>query len=215
MTNLSSKNLKLAVQKDGRLTNDTLEFLRKSGLEFENYKQRLFSLCKNFPMEILYVRNNDIPNYVASGVVDLGVLGQNMLNEEKPKVKKLLNLKYGFCSLVVAIPKDSKITKLSDLENKTIATTYPRSTKNFFKDQGINVRIVRISGSVEIAPALGIAQAIVDLTATGKTLAINDLKILSRIYDSESVLVANKQSLLNGRKVLLEKLMTRFKRTIV
>lgn len=215
MTNLSSNNLKLAVQKDGRLTNDTLEFLRKSGLEFENYKQRLFSPCKNFPLEILYVRNNDIPGYVGSGVVDLGVLGQNMLNEEKPKVKKLLNLKYGFCSLVVAVPEKSNIKKLSDLEGKTIATTYPKSTRNFFKKNGVAVKITRISGSVEIAPALGIAQAIVDLTSTGRTLAENGLRILSKVYDSESVLVANKQSLLNGRKVLLEKLMARFERITI
>lgn len=215
MTNLSYKNLKLAVQKNGRLTNDTLEFLRRSGLEFESYKQRLFSLCRNFPLEILYVRNNDIPDYVSSGVVDLGVLGQNMINEEKPKVKKLLNLKYGYCSLVVAVPNESSIAKLSGLDGKTIATTYPKSTKNFFKKQGINVRIARISGSVEIAPALGIAQAIVDLTSTGRTLAENGLRILSKVYDSESVLVVNKQSLLNGRKVLLEKLMERFKKAII
>lgn len=215
MTNLSSKNLKLAVQKNGRLANETLEFLRRSGLEFEDYKQRLFSPCRNFPLEILYVRNNDIPNYINSGVVDLGILGQNMINEERPKVKKLLNLKYGFCSLVVAVPEKSNITKLSDLEGKTIATTYPKSTRNFFKKNGVTVKITRISGSVEIAPALGIAQAIVDLTSTGRTLASNDLKILIKIYDSETVLVANRQSLLNGRKVLLEKLMARFERITI
>lgn len=215
MTNLSSKNLKLAVQKDGRLTNETLEFLHRSGLKFESYKQRLFSLCRNFPLEILYVRNNDIPGYVNSGVVDLGILGQNMLNEEKPKVKKLLNLKYGFCSLVVAVPKKLNITKLSDLEGKTVATTYPKSTKNFFKKNGVTVKVARISGSVEIAPALGISQAIVDLTSTGRTLALNDLRILTKIYDSETILVANRQSLFNGRKVLLEKLMSRFEKIII
>lgn len=215
MANLSTKNLKLAIQKEGRLTGETLEFLRRSGLEFESYQQRLFSLCRNFPLEILYVRNNDIPNYVGSGVVDLGILGQNMLNEEKPKAKKLLCLKYGFCSLVVAVPKKSNITKLSDLEGKTIATTYPKSTKDFFKKNGISVKIARISGSVEIAPALGIAQAIVDLTSTGRTLALNDLRILTKIYDSETVLVANQQSLLNGRKVLLENLMTKFEKIII
>ncbi len=215
MTSLSIKNLKLAIQKEGRLTEETLEFLRKSGLEFESYKQRLFSLCRNFPLEILYVRNNDIPGYVASGVVDLGILGQNMLNEKKPKVKKLLNLKYGFCSLVLAVPKESKITKLSDLENKTIATTYPKSTKNFFKENRITVKITRIGGSVEIAPALGIAQAIVDITSTGRTLAVNDLRILTKIYNSETVLISNKQSLLNGRKILLGKLVAQFEKIII
>src|SRR5882672_1196408 len=99
MANLNNKNLKLAIQKKGRLTDETLEFLRRSGLEFESYKQRLFSTCRNFPLEILYVRANDIPKYVASGIVDLGILGQNVINEEKPNVEKLLNLGYGLCSL--------------------------------------------------------------------------------------------------------------------
>ena len=211
MTNLSSKNLKLAVQKDGRLTNDTLGFLRKSGLEFESYKQKLFSICRNFPLEILYVRDDDIPNYVASGTVDLGILGQNILNEERPKVKKLLNLRYGFCSLMVAVPKDSDVKDLADLKRKTIATSFPESTKKFFKEKNIPVEVVRISGSVEITPALGVAQAVVDLTSTGSTLALNDLKMLTKIYDSEAVLVANDQSLINGRKNLIDKLITRFK----
>ncbi len=208
---LSNKNLKLAIQKEGRLTDETLDFLRKSGLEFESYKQRLFSLCRNFPLEILYVRDDDIPDYVSSGIVDLGILGQNMLNEERPKVKKLLNLRYGFCSLIIAVPKESKITKIADLKGKTIATTYPLSTKNFFKKNNISVEIVKISGSVEITPALGIAQGIVDLTSSGSTLALNDLRVLTQIYDSESVLVANEQTLVNGKKDLLQKLLTRFK----
>lgn len=211
MSDLKNKNLKLAIQKEGRLSQDSLEFLRKSGLEFESYQQRLFSLCRNFPLEILYVRDDDIPDYVSAGTVDLGILGQNILNEERPNVKKLLNLRYGFCSLIVAVPKESNITKLSDLENKTIATTFPESTKNFFKKNNIKVKIVRISGSVEITPALGVAQAIVDLTSTGSTLALNDLRMLTKIYDSEAVLVANKKTLFNSKKVLLEQLITRFK----
>ncbi len=211
MANLDSKKLKLAIQKEGRLTDETLEFLRKSGLEFESYKQRLFSVCRNFPLEILYVRDDDIPDYVASGTVDLGILGQNILNEERPKVKKLLNLRYGFCSLMVAVPKDSDIKDLAGLKRKTIATSFPESTKKFFKEKNIPVEVVRISGSVEITPALGVAQAVVDLTSTGSTLALNDLKMLTKIYDSEAVLVANEQALINGRKNLIDKLITRFK----
>lgn len=211
MADLNNKNLKLAIQKQGRLTDETLEFLRKSGLEFESYKQRLFSSCRNFPLEILYVRDDDIPDYVASGTVDLGILGQNILNEERPKVKKLLNLRYGFCSLIVAVPKESAVQKVADLKDKIIATSYPNSTKNFFKKNDISVEVVKISGSVEITPALGVAQAIVDLTSSGSTLALNDLRALTKVYDSEAVLIANKQTLLNGKKVLLEKLITRFK----
>lgn len=211
MADLNSKNLKLAIQKQGRLTDETLEFLRKSGLEFESYKQRLFSSCRNFPLEILYVRDDDIPDYVASGTVDLGIVGQNILNEERPKVKKLLNLRYGFCSLIIAVPKESEIKDIKELKGKKIATSYPESTKKFFQKNNIPVDIVSISGSVEITPALGVAQAVVDLTSTGSTLALNDLRALTKVYDSEAVLIANEQTLINGKKVLLEKLITRFK----
>ncbi len=207
---LENKNLKLAIQKEGRLTGETLEFLRSSGLEFESYKQKLFSVCRNFPLEILYVRDDDIPDYVEKGIVDLGILGQNILSEKKSEAKKLLNLGYGFCSLVIAVPKESNINSLKDLKGKTIATSYPESAKSFFKKNSISTEIVKISGSVEIAPALGFAQAVVDLTSSGSTMALNDLRLLAKIYDSEAILVANKEALGNGRKVLIEKLMTRF-----
>lgn len=212
MSTLNIKNLKLAVQKEGRLAGETLDFLRRSGLEFETSERRLFSLCRNFPLEILYVRDDDIPDYVASGTVDLGVLGQNIINEEKPKIKKLLDLSYGFCSLIIAVPKESNITKISDLAGKTIVTTYPKSTKHFFKENKIPVEVVRISGSVEIAPALGVGQAVADLASTGSTLALNDLKMLTPIYESQAVLVANEKSVSkNGKKALLAKLMLRFR----
>lgn len=212
MANINNKNLKLAVQKEGRLTDETLEFLRKSGLEFESYKQRLFSTCRNFPLEILYVRDDDIPDYVASGTVDLGILGQNLLYEERPRVKKLLNLRYGFCSLTIAVPKESEIKDINDLNGKTVATTYPESTLNFLKKNNVSAKMVKISGSVEIAPALGVAQAIADLMSTGSTLALNDLRPLTKIYDSEAVLIANSESTSKEFKnVLLGNLMTRFK----
>lgn len=212
MANINDKNLKLAVQKEGRLTEETLEFLRKSGLEFESYKQKLFSSCRNFPLEILYVRDDDIPDYVASGTVDLGILGQNLLYEERPKVKKLLNLRYGFCALSIAVPKESEINDIADLNGKTIATTYPKSTLNFLKKNNVSAQMVKISGSVEIAPTLGVAQAIADLMSTGSTLALNDLRPLTKIYDSEAVLIANEKSTSQeSRKVLLGNLMTRFK----
>lgn len=210
MANINNKNLKLAIQKQGRLTDETLDFLKKAGLEFESYKQRLFSSCRNFPLEILYVRDDDIPDYVSSGTVDLGIVGQNILNEEQPQAKKLLNLRYGFCSLIVAVPKESEINAIEGLKNKTIATSYPESTKKFFKEKNILVDVVRISGSVEITPALGVAQAVVDLTSTGSTLALNDLRAITKVYDSEAVLIANRETLTNGKKDLLEKLITRF-----
>lgn len=212
MADLSSKNLKLAIQKEGRLTDETLDFLRKSGLEFESYKQRLFSICKNFPLEIIYLRDDDIPDYVQAGTVDLGIIGQNILYEERPKVRKFLNLRFGSCSLIIAVPKESEVKEIKDLKGKTIATTYPQSIKYFFKKNKIPIDILRIKGSVEIAPALGVAQAIADLTSTGSTLALNDLKILTKIYDSEAVLIANKKTVfLQNKKIMLDKLITRFK----
>ncbi len=209
---MKTNTLQLAVQKEGRLTEETLAFLRASGLEFESYKQRLFSTCRNFPLEILYVRDDDIPDYVAAGTVDAGILGQNILNEERPRVKKLLNLRYGFCSLVVAVPKDSPATGAQDLRSQTIATSYPRSTQKFFDEKNIPVNIITISGSVEIAPALGIAQAISDLSSSGSTLTLNDLRPLATIYESEAVFITNKQTLENTKsRALLDTLLLRFK----
>lgn len=211
MNKLLNGNLKLAVQKQGRLTDETLDFLRKSGLEFESYRQRLFSSCRNFPLEILYLRDDDIPDYVERGVVDLGIIGQNILYEKRPKVKKLLNLRFGFCSLSVAVPKESTIRAIKDLKDKKIATSYPASAINFFKKNGLKISMVQIKGSVEVAPILGVADAIVDLISTGSTLALNDLRVLSKIYDSEAVLIVNNKTLLNGKKNLLDKLIIRIK----
>lgn len=211
MKNINNECLKLAIQKQGRLTDETLEFLRKSGLKFEASKQKLFSTCRNFPLEIVYLRYDDIPNYVESGVVDLGIIGQNFFNEEKPTVEKLLDLKYSFCSLIVAVPKESPIEKVKNLQNLRVATSYPNSTRKFFKDKKITLEIIPINGSVEISPALGIADAIVDLVSTGSTLALNDLKKIDTVYESEAILIANRKMLLNGKKALLSNLLTRFK----
>jgi len=209
---MANNKLKLAIQKNGRLTEETVGFLRSSGLEFESYQQRLFSTCRNFPLEIVYVRDDDIPDYVESGAVDLGVVGQKLINETRPNVKKLLNLRYGFCSLSLAIPKESTIKSVKDLDNKTIATSYPSSTEYFFKKRNIKVNIIKIKGSVEITPILGIASAIVDLVSTGSTLTLNDLRIIEKLYDSEAVLLANPLSLKNEKKTKeIDKLLIRFK----
>jgi len=207
-----NNKLKLAIQKNGRLTEETVSFLRSSGLEFESYQQRLFSTCRNFPLEIVYVRDDDISDYVKSGAVDLGVVGQNLINETRPNIRKLLNLRYGFCSLSLAVPKESTIKSVKDLDNKTIATSYPSSTEYFFKKRNIKVNIIKIKGSVEITPILGIASAIVDLVSTGSTLALNDLRIIEKLYDSEAVLLANPLSLKNEKKTKeIDKLLLRFK----
>lgn len=211
MKNINNNIIKLAIQKNGRLTQETLDFLWKSGLDFEVSKQRLFSSCRNFPLEIYFVRDDDIPNYIISKTVDLGIIGQNILYEERPKVKKLLNLRFGFCSLVVAAPKDSNIKKIEDLMSRKIATSYPNSAKIFFNKNNIKAKVIPISGSVEITPSIGIADAIIDLSSTGSTLAVQDLKIISKIFDSEAVLITNPSLKQTSASLLIDKLLLRFK----
>lgn len=211
MSVLNNGNLKLAMQKDGRLTEETFSFLKSAGLEFESYQRRLFSTCRNFPLEIIYVRDDDIADYVSTGSVDLGILGQNLLYEQSPKVKKLLNLRFGFCSLIVAVPKESEIYDLNTLKDKKIATTYPKSTKIFFDKNKVQVDLVYINGSVEITPVLGVADAVVDLTSTGSTLALNDLRIIDKIFDSEAVFITNSKALMDkSKKLIVKKLLARF-----
>ncbi|MGD9129003.1 MAG: ATP phosphoribosyltransferase [Candidatus Woesebacteria bacterium] len=212
MTKLNNNKIKLAIQKSGRLTDETVAFLKLAGLEFETYNRKLFSNCRNFPLEIIYSRDDDITDYVSTGIVDLGIIGQNVVNEKRKKIKKLLNLRFSFCSLVVAVAKDSKIKKLSDLQGLKIASSYPKSAKKFFKEKNIKIKLIEISGSVEAAPLLGIADAIVDLVSTGSTLAQNDLRILETIYKSEAVLIANPDSLKDEKKAkIIKQLLTRFK----
>ena len=208
MENIS---LKLAIQKNGRLTEETISFLKQAGLEFESSNQRLYSYCKNFPLKIIYARDNDIGGYTAGDAVDLGIVGQNLLYEKISNVKKLLNLRFGFCTLIIAVPKESKIKTDLDLNGLKIATSYPVSTENYFNKKNIEVNIVKISGSVESAPALGISDAVVDLISTGSTLAVNDLKVIDKIYESEAVLIVNPKALLNEKKKkLIDKLLRRF-----
>jgi len=203
--------LKLAIQKNGRLTEETINFLKQAGLEFESSNQRLYSDCKNFPLKIIYARDNDIGGYTAGNVVDIGIIGQNLLYEKISNVKKLLNLRFGFCTLIIAVPKESKIKTINELKNLKIATSYPVSTENYFGKNNIKVNIVKISGSVESAPALGIANAVVDLISTGSTLAVNDLRIIRKIYESEAVLIVNPKSFLNEKRTkLIDKLLRRF-----
>lgn len=210
---LTNTKLKVAIQKSGRLTEDTVDFLRSAGLEFDSYgKKQLFSICRNFPLELLFVRDDDIIDYVNSGSIDLGIVGQNMLYEKPSGVKKLLNLRYSFCKLVIGIPRDSSINTLQDLEGKKIATSYPYSTKQYFRKQGISVDIIKINGSLEITPTLGIADAIVDLMSSGSTMKMNDLQLLEVIFESEAVFIANKDMMADEKqKKIIDSLLMRFK----
>lgn len=193
-------NLRIAIQKKGRLTPETIELLKSAGLEFDAYAERLYATCDNFPLEILFVRDDDIPNYVQEGTADLGIVGKNEVIEHKVKVNELLNLKFGSCKLTVAVPKDSSIHKLEQLAHKKIATSYPNSTKSFFHSLGVPVEIIVINGSVELTPAIGVADAITDLSASGYSLRVNELRPIADIYETQAVMIANHKSLKNHEK---------------
>ncbi len=198
------------MQRQGRLTEGTTSLLRGIGLRFEDYRQRLLTPCRNFPLDILYGRDDDIPEYVADGTVDLGVVGRNIIVEKGARVEELLPLGFGYCSLVVAVPNDSSVDRPELLAGQRVATSYPRSARQYFERLGMSVELVELSGSVEVAPALGIASAIVDLTATGSTLVLNDLKEIATVLESEAVLIANPQSIAaSGIHLEIDRLLVR------
>lgn len=205
-----SGRLKLAVQRSGRLTDHTIGMLKQIGLSFESYGQRLFSQARNFPLSILYARDDDIPDYVELATVDLGIVGRNLVYEQNADVVELFPLGFGWCQLVVAVPNDSPITSPEELLHARIATSYPESARRFFESIGGSPEIVKISGSVEVAPALGVADAIVELTATGSSLQLNDLRSIHTVLESEAVLVANKASMEDpAKREIIDRLMMR------
>ena len=188
------KTLKIAIQKSGRLNEKSVELLKNCGLSFENYKSSLISPVSNFPLEILFLRDDDIPEYVQDGIADLGIVGENVIQETEVEVIYLQRLGFGKCSLKIAVPNTYDIQDLSDLNGKSIATTYPAILGKFLKEKGIHADIRTISGSVEISPGLGLSDAICDLVSTGGTLKSNGLKPFAEVMSSEAVLIGRKGS---------------------
>ncbi|WP_295791391.1 ATP phosphoribosyltransferase [Mucilaginibacter sp.] len=188
------KTLKIAIQKSGRLNEKSVELLKNCGLSFENYKSSLISPVSNFPLEILFLRDDDIPEYVQDGIADLGIVGENVIQETEVKVSYLQRLGFGKCSLKIAVPNNDDIQNLAGLNGKSIATTYPVILGKFLKENGITSDIRTISGSVEISPGLGLADAICDLVSTGGTLKSNGLKPFADVMSSEAVLIGRKGS---------------------
>ncbi|MGV3508973.1 MAG: ATP phosphoribosyltransferase [Sphingobacteriaceae bacterium] len=186
------KTLKIAIQKSGRLNEKSVELLKNCGLSFENYKSSLISPVSNFPLEILFLRDDDIPEYVQDGIADLGIVGENVINETEVDVAYLQKLGFGKCSLKLAIPNNSDIKTISDLNGKSIATSYPVILKKFLAGHNVQSDIRTISGSVEIAPGLGLSDAICDLVSTGGTLISNGLKPFGDVMYSEAVLIGRK-----------------------
>lgn len=194
------ENLKIAVQKKGRLAEPSRQILKSIGLDFEHYEGRLFSPCRNFPLDILFLRDDDIPEYVQDGVTDLGIVGLNVVQEKAAQVVELDSLGFGVCTLSIAVPRNSSFRSVYDLENKRIVTSYPRVLKRFLEMKKIKARIIEISGSVEITPSLDVADAICDLVSTGSTLQINELESIEIVLKSEAYLIANPQSLKDRKR---------------
>ncbi len=183
------KTLKIAIQKSGRLNEKSVEILKNCGLSFENYKSSLISTVTNFPLEILFLRDDDIPEYVQDGIADLGIVGENVIVEAGASVTHLQKLGFGKCSLKIAVKNTSEILHLSDLNGKAIATSYPVILDRYLKANQVEAQIRNISGSVEIGPGLGLSDAILDIVSTGGTLKSNGLKPFTTVMESEAVLI--------------------------
>lgn len=205
----SSTSLRIAIQKSGRLTDKTINLLHGIGIEFDNYKRNLMVKTRNFDVELLLLRDDDIPEYVQDGICDLGFVGANEVFEKDADVTVLRGLNYGRCRLSIAAPKNGGLTQASDFEGKTIATSYPFLTNKFFKEQGVSVDLVEISGAVEITPQLEVADAISDLVSTGGTLVANGLKELFTILESETKLIKTNKELSQGKEQLIDKFLVR------
>ncbi|MEE8161713.1 MAG: ATP phosphoribosyltransferase [Acidobacteriota bacterium] len=212
---LNSENLKIALQRKGRLAEPSKRILESIGLDFEYHEGRLFSHCQNFPLDILFLRDDDIPEYVQDGVTDLGIVGLNVVQEKESEVAQLDFLGFGTCKLSIAVPRRSSLGSLYDLKDKRIATSHTRILKRFLEEKKISARVIEISGSVEITPSLDVADAICDLVSTGSTLRMNDLEPIEVVLKSEAVLIANPLSLKDAKKrQLIDRLRTRFQGNI-
>ena len=209
-------SLRIAVQSNGRLTSYSLDLLRGIGLEFEDHARHLFAKCRNFDIELLFLRDDDIPEYVADGVADLGIVGLNVIREKGTNLERLTPLGFGFCTLTIAVPATSDVHRPEELAGRRIATTHPRSLGRYLEQHGIDAGIVELSGGAEIAPFLDVADAICDLVSTGTTLRIHDLRRIGDLWDSEAWLVGNpgletdgiRSSLANRLLVRLDGLLT-------
>lgn len=197
--------LTIAVQKSGRLSEQSLSLLQECGIDIANSNRKLKASAANFPLEVLFLRDDDIPQYVEQGVADAGILGENEVWEQQKEISIIRKLGFASCSLSLAIPKDEAYTDLHYFEGKKIATSYPGILQRFFEQQQIKVDIETIGGSVEIAPSIGLAQGIFDIVSTGSTLLINGLKEVAVVARSQAALVANKQ-LTPEKQALLEAL---------
>jgi ATP phosphoribosyltransferase len=204
------KRLRIAIQKSGRLYEDSLKLLKDCGIDLKNGINKLKTEADNFPMEIFFLRDDDIPQYVEDAVADVGIVGENVIYEKNKKITITEKLGFGKCRLSVAVGRNETYTDFNFLQNKKIATTYPVLVKRFLNEKNIRAEIHEISGSVEIAPGIGLSDAIVDLVSSGSTLFMNGLREVETILHSEAVLIRHPE-LDDEQQFILEKLLFRIR----
>lgn len=200
--------LRIAIQKKGRLSDDSTQLIKSCGISYPKMKSRLTSKAFNFPIEILYLRDDDIPKYVADGVADIGIVGENEVVEKNQPIEVIEELQFSKCRLCIAIPRDVEYNNIEDLNGKSIATSYPNILQKFLDEKQLNCTIQEISGSVEIGPSIGLSDAIFDIVSTGSTLLSNGLKEVETVMKSQALLIAN-PSLSDEKKVILDRLLFR------
>lgn len=184
-------NIRIAIQKSGRLNEDSLKILKDCGISINNGKDQLKASASNFPLEVFYLRNGDIPQYLRDGVVDIAIIGENVLVEKGKDIKKAEKLGFSRCRVSLAVPKNLKYKSVKDFEGKRIATSYPNTVNEYLREKGINADLHIINGSVEIAPNIGLADAICDIVSSGSTLFKNNLEEVEVILKSEAVLAVS------------------------
>lgn len=202
--------IKIAVQKSGRLNEDSLQILKDCGISIDNGRDQLRALARNFPMEVFYLRNGDIPQYLKDGVVDIAIIGENVLVEKGSDIPVVEKLGFSKCRVSIAVPKNAKYTSIADLEGKRIATSYPHTVQEYLKSKAIQSEMHIINGSVEIAPNIGLADAICDIVSSGSTLFKNNLKEVEVLLKSEAVLAVSPKAGSEQLKIL-EKLRFRLR----
>jgi ATP phosphoribosyltransferase len=204
------ERLKIAIQKSGRLHDDSIKLLKECGIDISNGVNKLKTEASNFPLEVYFLRDDDIPQYVEDAVADIGFVGENVVYEKNKKVELVEQLGFGKCRLSIAVSRNEVYNDVNFLEGKRVATTYPVIVEKFMQQKGIKAEIHEISGSVEIAPGIGLADAICDLVSSGSTLFMNGLKEVETILASQAVLIKN-QNLSDDKQQLIDKLLFRIK----
>jgi ATP phosphoribosyltransferase len=218
---MTTDRIRIALQKSGRLADDSLALLRKCGLHIDKSKDQLFCRVKELPIDLLLVRDDDIPGFVSNGICDLGIVGENVYAEEKYEdaaacsAVVLERLGFSQCRLAIAVPEGGAIKTVADLAGATLATSYPNLLREFLKTQGIAAKTLLMTGSVEVAPRLKIADAICDIVASGATLAANNLRELTTVLKSEALLIRSARVLSDEQEAVVRRLLSRMRGAIM